>query len=187
MSSKDRQIRQQKIRHAEGFLDLATACGNLFDLKIEHKKLLSKKALDCLKGLEESKGRRAHIFYLIGQAHRLVEDYDAAIESLHMGLEFDSNNVHIYLSLGWCYKRTGHLGSAITALERAREVESDSGIVNYNLACYWALAENPKKAVQFLNRAFEIDESFRDLIADEKDFDLIREDQDFLSITSLIG
>ena len=178
--------REQLITQAEGYLDLILACGEILTLDERLQTELADKALECLSQLDETPGRRAHVLYLKGQAHRLCERYDAAIEMLEASLEYDSNNVHIYLSLGWCYKRVGNLTAAITALEDALDVEPNSGIVNYNLACYWALANNPNTAVKFLSRAFDLDHRYRDLIADESDFDKIRNHPAFLAVTTVI-
>lgn len=178
--------REQLISQAEGYLDLIVSCGEIFVLDNDLQCDLAEKALECLSPLEESTGRRAHVLYLKGQAHRLCKRYDLAIEMFEAALEFDSNNVHLYLSLGWCYKRVGNLTAAITALEDALDVEPNSGIVNYNLACYWALANHPNTAVKFLSRAFDLDHRYRDLIADESDFDKIRNHPAFLAVTTVI-
>ena len=178
--------REQLISQAEGYLDLIVACGEICMLDEHLQFELAEKSLDCLSQLDESSGRRAHVLYLKGQAHRLCHRYDLAVEMFEAALDFDSNNVHIYLSLGWCYKRVGNLTAAITALEDALDVEPNSGIVNYNLACYWALANHPNTAVKFLSRAFDLDHRYRDLIADESDFDKIRNHPAFLAVTTVI-
>ena len=178
--------REQLISQAEGYLDLIVSCGEICMLDDALQCNLAEKALECLAPLEESSGRRAHVLYLKGQAHRLCKRYDLAIEMFEAALEFDSNNIHLYLSLGWCYKRVGNITSAITALEDALQVEPNSGIVNYNLACYWALANHANTSVKFLSRAFDLDHRYRDLIADESDFDKIRNHPAFLAVTTVI-
>ena len=58
-----------------------------------------------------------------------------------------------------------------------RAVDSSEAVLHYNLACYWSLARNRTLALKFLSQALEIDSNFRDLIADESDFNPLRHDQ----------
>jgi tetratricopeptide (TPR) repeat protein len=96
------------------------------------------------------------------------------------------DDIHVWLALGWCYKRTGQLAKAIEALERAVKVDSSEAILHYNLACYWSLARNRTLALQYLSRALEIDCNFRDMIGGEPDFEALRQDADFIALTSVI-
>ena len=59
-------------------------------------------------------------------------------------------------------------------------------MLHYNLACYWSLARNRTLALRYLSRALEIDGNFRDLIADEPDFNPLRHDPEFVALTSVI-
>lgn len=186
MSQLDRNRRLQRIRYAEGCLDLVMACGEVAELDREMKEGLASKALESLAGLESSTGRRAHIYYLRGQAYRIMEDYEQSISALKAGLEFDSQNVHIFLALGWCYKRIGKLNLAITVLDQARQIQEDSGIINYNLACYYALAGDVENSVFYLSAAMDIDSVFRELIHSESDFDQIRMHPEFQAAISVV-
>ena len=101
-------------------------------------------------------------------------------------MELDAENLHTWLALGWCHKRNQRIDLAIQALEEAMSVDPTEAIIHYNLACYWSLANNPKLAVEYLAEAFTIDPNYRDLVADEPDFDPIRGDHDFRMLTSVI-
>lgn len=90
------------------------------------------------------------------------------------------------LALGWCYKRVGQLDEAIGALERAVEVEPGEAVLHYNLACYCSLARNRRRALQRLAHALEIDGNFRELVVDEPDFDPIRQDPLFQTLTATL-
>jgi hypothetical protein len=48
------------------------------------------------------------------------------------------------------------------------------------------LANNAKLAIAYLSRTFDIDPCYRDLVANEKDFDTIRHHPSFLELTSVI-
>ena len=186
MANSQKKKRNQRIMVAEGYLDLIFACQPLLELDDHLRIRLADKVIETLSEIDENTGRTAHIYYLAGQAHRVCERHEEAIDCFNHALEFDSNNIHIYLALGWSHKRLGDLDDAINALEIAYEIEPSSGIINYNLACYWALANNVDVCVQYLARAIDIESSYRDMIASETDFDLIRHRPEFLLATSVI-
>ena len=186
VSAYQRIRRQQLMREAEGYLDLLMVFADQWDPTPESRDRLAQRAIDVLSQLEETDGRRAQILYLKGQALRAMERYTEAIAPLCESAELDPENIHVWLALGWCQKRSGRLDLAIQALEEALAADSSEAIVHYNLACYWSLANNAKLAVAYLSRAFDIDCNFRDLVAEETDFDPLRNHPDFLALTSVI-
>jgi tetratricopeptide (TPR) repeat protein len=120
-----------------------------------------------------------HACYLLGETLRDMKRYEEALMPLERSADLVPDDIHTWLALGWCYKRTGQLAKAIESLERAVRVDSSEAILHYNLACYWSLARNRTLALKHLARALEIDSNFRDMIADEPDFDPLRHDADF--------
>jgi tetratricopeptide (TPR) repeat protein len=130
---------------------------------------------------------QSHDLYLRGQAFRLSARYEQAIQCLSQSLEQNSDNVPAYLALGWCFKRTGHLDLAIEALESALELDGEGSIIHYNLACYWSLSNQPHLASFHLTAALDLNPEFRELIANEPDFDPIRNHPDFLAATKVVA
>jgi uncharacterized Ntn-hydrolase superfamily protein len=63
---------------------------------------------------------------------------------------------------------------AIEAMRSVLETREDA-LVLYNLACYESLGGRPDDAIAHLRRASELDPSYRQLAADDTDFDPIRE------------
>src|SRR5690348_16569748 len=125
--------------------------------------------------------------YLLGDAFVKVHRYEEALLPLERSADLMPDDIHVWLHLGWCYKRTGQLGRAIESLEKALIVDSSEAILHYNLACYWSLARNRTLALQYLSRALEIDCNFRDMVGDEHDFDTLRQDADFIALTSVVA
>ena len=83
---------------------------------------------------------------------------------------------------------SGHdLGDAIGGLEAraargVHAVQPQDALVHYNLACYWSLAKNKRQALVYLSRAFDLEDAYRALVADEPDFDPIRDDPAFQAL-----
>lgn len=178
--------RQQLLREAEGYLDLMMVFAEQWPLQPAVRDRIGERVLETLDKIDEHGGRRAQRLYLRGQALRAMHRFVEAIIPLKESAEHDPDNLSVWLALGWCHKRCGRLDLAIQALEDAMNVDPNQGIIYYNLACYWALAKNPKLSVAYLTRAFDLDPNYRDLIAEERDFDPIRGNREFQSLTSVI-
>ena len=71
------------------------------------------------------------------------------------------------------------------SLECALEFEPGEAILYYNLACYWSLAKDARKALHYLARAFGINPNYRDMVSSEPDFDPIRKHPEFVAMTRL--
>lgn len=166
MTAHDRIRRQQLVLQAEGYLELGMA----------------RHALDVLARWGDSEPLPVHAMYLKGQGLRELGLFREALGPLSRAAERSPDNVGTWLALGWCYKRTGKLDRAIESLEEALIASPDDALVNYNLACYWSLAKNKQQALSYLSRAFDLQEEFRALVAEESDFDPIRDDPSFQAL-----
>lgn len=186
MTNYQRIRRQQILREAEGYLDLIIAFSDQWPLDEKLRDCLARRALDALQSLPTCTGQRANILYLTGQAYRAMERYREAIPPLESAAVLEPDNLLIWLALGWCYKRTSRLDLAIQSLEKGCKAAPDEAIVHYNLACYWSLAGKTKRAIRYLAKSFDIDASYRELVANESDFDPIRDQPDFQSLTGAI-
>jgi len=125
--------------------------------------------------------------YLLGECFREMRRYREAIFPLRRSLELIPDDIHVWMALAWCYKREGHVQRAIESLEQALEIEPGEAILHYNLACYWSLSHDSRQALQSLADAFEIDGNFRDFVHDEPDFDPMRSNPIFQSMTGMVG
>lgn len=156
-------------REAEGYLELGMP---------EH-------ALDSLQRRGKIVHADARGCYLLGESLRELRRFREAIFPLKRSLELIPDDIHVWMALGWCYKRIGDVARAIDALEQAVEIEPGEAILHYNLACYWSLARDRRQSLRCLARALHIDGSFRDFIAEEADFDPMRNDPLFKNIAGV--
>lgn len=151
---------------AEGYLELGMA---------NH-------ALDVLDRMGPPDTLSDHALYLKGEGLRSLGRYREALDPLSRATQGNPRNIAAWLAMGWCHKRTGRIDLAIESLEEALGVEPNDALVNYNLACYWAVANSRRQALAYLERAFEIEERYRSLVADEPDFDSLRSDPGFQAL-----
>jgi tetratricopeptide (TPR) repeat protein len=178
--------RQQLLQEVEGYLDLAMVLSDRYPLSATSRNRIANRALETLERLEQKTRESGIGLHLQGQAYRVMERYDDAVGPLLAAREAEPENVHISLALGWCYKRLDRIDSAIQALEDALAVCPDEAIIHYNLACYWSLANNVPLALVYLSQSFDLDPKYRDIVAEEVDFDPLRNHPEFVALTSVI-
>ncbi len=173
------------LRRASGYLELG-------ELLLEGEAAapptacrLFARSLAELNQLDAATRGEAAASLLEGEALRALGEWEAAIGPLTRAAEATPGHVEAWLGLGWCHKRLGDLDAAIDSLRRGLAVFPDQPILHYNLACYHSLAGSVPAAIEQLTRAIAIDDRFRDLTGDERDFDAIRSDPRFVAATSV--
>jgi tetratricopeptide (TPR) repeat protein len=143
---------------------------------------------------------------LRGEGLRALDRFEEALEAYARALAVDPDEISVLAGIAWCYKRTGQLHKAIEAMERAYQSHPKELIVLYNLACYFSLAGEKAQALSWLGRALRMEStlrkqhpegerssapwgfghlepSLRERIAEEPDFDPLRNDPDFQYLT----
>ncbi len=185
MVAVERIRRQQILREAEGYLELIGLFEE-WEPPASIRQRLAQRSLDMLDRLAERNAPNPHTFLLRGLALRSAERFGEAVGPLQAAVVGDPSMIEAWLALGWCFKRCGRLTSAIEALKEALVVDPEQAILHYNLACYWSLAGNVSFSLQHLERALALDPEFRARTEREHDFDPIRNDPGFQSLTSVI-
>jgi tetratricopeptide (TPR) repeat protein len=144
---------------------------------------------------------------LRGEALRAADRFEEALEAYGRAMQEKPEELGVLLGMAWCYKRTGQLPRAIAAMEQAYQAHPKELIVLYNLACYFSLAGEKAQALSWLGRALRMEStlkkvhsesedrfntwsgigsfkaSLREQIAEEPDFDPLRNDPDFQYLT----
>lgn len=163
MDDKARMRRERQLAAAEGYLTLGM-----------HAHALA--ALDKI-GTGDDGDFTAN--FLRGQVLRDLERHDEALVAFQRAFDEKPDDVDLLMAMAWCYKRTNQLPRAITSMEQAYRIAPKEAIILYNLSCYWSLAGNKTQSLSWLGRALRMNNSLRDLIDDETDFDPLRHDPDF--------
>ncbi len=182
--------RQKKIEAACGYLELSMP---------EH-------ALRELGRIRDPQEVPLDFHRLRGEGLRALDRFEEALEAYGRALAVDSEDIGVLAGMAWCYKRTGQLPKAIEAMEQAYQAHPKELIVLYNLACYFSLAGEKAQALSWLGRALrmesslrkqhpeseggpapwgfgQLEPSLRERIAEEPDFDPLRNDPDFQYLT----
>jgi len=186
VSGTDRIRRQQILREAEGYLDLAVLFSDEWPLSEQRRCQLAQRSIDSLDRLHGPARESAEALTLRGMALRTMNRFAEALSPLEQAAALEPDNIHIWLALAWCYKRVNRLDMAIEALEAARDEDPTAAILYYNLACYYSLSRDVRKAIDFLQDALKLDDDYRRLISAESDFDPIRNDPRFRELTTVI-
>ena len=161
---KNRDSRRDRLlREAEGYLELQ----------------MPAYALEALDRIENPGDAAFNVSYLRGMAYREQRDHAKALVEFTKAGELEPDNIALLLAMAWCFKRVDQIPQSIAMLDRAYKIAPKEALILYNLSCYWSLLGNKTQALSWLGRALRLDGSFRDLIADESDFDSLRHDPDF--------
>jgi tetratricopeptide (TPR) repeat protein len=192
MASKVEREHVRRLEAASGYLDLE----------------MPTHALRSLGGIANPELTPFEFYYLRGQALRVAGNFQEALVALSRAHEERPAELDVLMGLAWCYKRTDRLSQAISVMEEAYRAHPKVPVVLYNIACYYSLAGDKMQALSWLGRALRMEaslrksmtdefprarldgalrmqSSLRDLIADEPDFDPLRNDPDFQYITNL--
>jgi tetratricopeptide (TPR) repeat protein len=180
-----RALRELILRRAAGYIELGELLVDGESPTPPAACRVLQRALGELESLPAESRERPDASLLEGEALRALGRWLEAIGPLSRAAEATPVRIEPWLGLGWCLKRLGRLGEAIVMLERGRAASPQQPILLYNLACYHSLAGNVPAAIDHLTKAIALDDRFRDLTGEERDFDPIRSDPRFVAAVHL--
>jgi Flp pilus assembly protein TadD len=169
MATKAQLDHARRLQAASGYLDLE----------------MPAHALRSLDGIAQPDATPFEFYHLRGQALRLAGRFEEALVAFLRAREHQPDNLDVLMGLAWCFKRTDQLPRAIATMEEAYRAHPKEPVVLYNIACYYSLAGDKMQALSWLGRALRMNTELRRLIADESDFDPLRNDPDFQYLASL--
>ncbi len=183
---KDRTVRKQLLKTAEGYLELAMVFDDRWTLPNEIKANLVHHALAALEQAEQKKGDSAPILYLRGCAYKVAGEFEKAAHALTQVLEINDRFTGAYLALGWCYKRLDRLDLAIEALQFGVMRQPNHAVLHYNLACYFALSKQSENCIGHLKQALALDGTLVQSVSKEPDFDQVRTFPAFTAVMEVL-
>ncbi|MGY5865373.1 MAG: tetratricopeptide repeat protein [Candidatus Thorarchaeota archaeon] len=135
--------------------------------------------------LKDAIGRDDKAWQLWNQlGHVLVAngDFSEAANAFETATILNPNGFWLWLSLGYTRKEIEQLDDAISATLKATELGTkpkEVGSALYNLGCYNCLAGRTKDALEYLDKAFEKDDSMREWAKEDSDLESLRADDRF--------
>ena len=163
------KIRVRRLNAAEGFLDL-----NMPD-----------HALRELDSIEELGDKVFIASFWRGEALLVKLEYRRALDAFRLAHLDRPTDLSTLLKMAWCFKRIDRLQQAIDTMKLAYQFHNEEPMVLYNMACYYALAGDKDNALSWLGRSLRMDCKYLEKIADETDFDSLRNDSDFQHLLEL--
>jgi len=121
----------------------------------------------------------------LGHVLVAIEKYGEAANAFETATRLNPNGFWLWLSLGYARKENTQLDDAIEATLRATKLTTkpnEIGSALYNLGCYNCIAGRHDEAIDYLDRAFQTDESIRKWALDDSDLESLKMDERFLRI-----
>lgn len=170
---------------AQGYLELATGPAARLGLAPALRRKTLRQALQLAAQCKVEKRHQPARYLLIGQSLRLLGKHRSAIAPLRKASFDRLLRRDALLGLAWCQKRLGWIDDAITTITRALAANPDDADLHYNLACYLALAMQPRAAIYELAWALELKPRLRRRANIEADFDSLRCYEAFAALTDM--
>jgi tetratricopeptide (TPR) repeat protein len=175
----------RQLLAAQGYLELATGPAARLGLAPTLRRRTLRQALHLAAKCRVEKRHQPARHLVIGQSLRLLGKHRSAMTSLRKASLDRWLRRDALLGLAWCQKRLGLIDEAITTITRALAAKPDDADLHYNLACYLALAMQPRAAIYELAWALELKPRLRRRAATEADFDSLRCYEAFAALTDL--
>jgi tetratricopeptide (TPR) repeat protein len=177
-------VEQATLRRAAGCVELCEPLAAGEDRTPAAVARLLRRALDEIASLPVAVQISPQASLVAGAAWRGLGEWRSAIAPLERASLAGPRSARLeaWMGLGWCWKRLDRVDLAISALDSGLEVFPGLPVLHYNLACYHSLAGNVPAAIDHLQKAIELDGTFRDLTGTERDFDAIRSDPRFVAV-----
>lgn len=120
------------------------------------------------------------------------EKYQEAIEQFNNNIASSYNNEidpHIYQALGvaysqfaYYYYQRGEYMNSLKQYQKSLDNYKKNPLIYYNLACNYSLINNKISAIENLNLAIIADKKYKKLAIEDKDFNNIKNDIEFINI-----
>jgi tetratricopeptide (TPR) repeat protein len=185
----ERLRQRRQVQEAEGYLALIALPARWAVLPDPTRDRLATRALICLADVPDRDvgyGPLGHVHYLRGRAYCSMERYADAVRHLEIAARLTPPHIKATIALARCYKRVGRIELAILTLEPVVVADECRDVILYNLACYCSLAQQHVSAVDYLAHAIDLNPAYRQLMAEDDDFEPIRRHPAFVSLSSVV-
>jgi tetratricopeptide (TPR) repeat protein len=96
-------------------------------------------------------------------------------------------NCRVWVRLAQCYARSNRWNDAKYTLLAVVPRFPDSGLIAYNLACYFTRVDDLPNAIGYLRKAIALESRYRNVALEDEDFESIRMNPDFQNLLDPTG
>lgn len=93
--------------------------------------------------------------------------------------EHHPNNAGLWINLAYLRRRTRSLDAAVETLQRAFEADPKDALAHFNMACYRAVQNRPREALELLKNALALNPKLKSLARTEQDLASLRDLPEF--------
>lgn len=118
----------------------------------------------------------------LGHVLVATKDFSGAANAFENATRLNPNGFWLWLSLGYTRKELDELDGAISATLRATELGSkhnEIGPALYNLGCYSCLVGKHDEALEYLDKAFNLDSGIKEWARKDSDLSSLKNDKRF--------
>jgi tetratricopeptide (TPR) repeat protein len=119
----------------------------------------------------------------LGDVYRRLKLYDKAIAEYQSAIKINAQNPLLRAALAACYRRLSRDAEYAQEIKIARELPHDWTGNEYDQACFEALCGNVDEALKLLQQALEKKQTTPEYARRDIDFEFIREDPRFKTLT----
>ena len=113
------------------------------------------------------------------------------LDYLNKSIKLDPYKPLFYANRGYAYAELGRYQDELEDYKKAISIDDEFALAWYNMAGYYATPkenkkapENEQEAIRCLKKAIDINEYWRTEATEDKDFDLIRTNPEFIKLVS---
>ena len=119
----------------------------------------------------------------LGHVLVATQNYAQAATAFETATQLNPNGFWLWLSLGYARKENTQIEGAIEATLKATKLSTkpnEIGSALYNLGCFNCIVGRHDKAIEYLDKAFQNDESIKEWARDDSDLKTLRTNERFL-------
>ncbi|MHA1871630.1 MAG: tetratricopeptide repeat protein [Promethearchaeota archaeon] len=135
-------------------------------------------------GMASDLGVMASIYDIKGEPQQAIKHYQGLYD-LFNEIGNIQNMAFSLQKMGFIYAKTKKYDLAITYLKKANKLSPNPDNA-YNMACFYALKNEPKNAIKSLKNAINTDSKYLKMAKNDPDFDNIRNLKDFQNLLRTI-
>lgn len=146
---------------------------------------LQEKIEDAIASLEKSisiKPEFPSAYFNKGNAYIKIGKIEDAISAYKKAVLYNDKYLEAYNNLGSMYVKKENFNEALKVFNLILSIDHNYYKAYYNKACVYTLKKRKQEALLYLEKAIKLNQAFKKIVVNDKDFEWLKGDQDFLSL-----